>query len=86
MLNRSLNDDLIRLTQIDSALLYVQKNAGALGLGSNACRDSLMAERDQVIAKIRANGEQLMDEAAERHAAEGRENRRTQTRAAQLNA
>jgi hypothetical protein len=62
MPDRALNDEVFRLAQLDQAMIWVRQNAAALGLGANVVSQSLRDERDQILAKLRSQGETLMDE------------------------
>lgn len=52
------NDLIIRLTQIESALTYITRNHGVLGLGANAVQQSLREEKDMIINKLKEFGEE----------------------------
>lgn len=52
------NDLIIRLVQIESALTYITRNHGVLGLGANAVQQSLREEKDMIINKLKEFGEE----------------------------
>jgi hypothetical protein len=58
--DRSVNDDAIRLREIDETLLYIMRNAAALGLGANAVSASLRAEKDEIRERLMELGHDLV--------------------------
>jgi hypothetical protein len=61
-MDRALNDEVIRLHQLEQGLIHIRQNAAALGLGGNIVSQSLRDERDEIILKLRNLGAALMDD------------------------
>jgi hypothetical protein len=60
-MDSTLNDECIRLWQIESAMVHLRQNAAALGYGANIAGESLRAERDDILADIRGRGDKLVE-------------------------
>jgi hypothetical protein len=64
--DRKMNDAAIRLWQLESAMVHLRQNAAALGYGANIVSESLRAERDDLMAAIRAAGDELVSDNIDR--------------------
>lgn len=60
-MDSTLNDECIRLWQIESAMVHLRQNAAALGYGANLAGESLREERDTIMADIRGRGDTLVE-------------------------
>lgn len=60
-MDSQLNDECIRLWQIESAMVHLRQNAAALGYGANLAGESLREERDGIMADIRGRGDRLVE-------------------------
>jgi len=64
----TVNDDAVRLWMIDQTFQHLTRQTGMLGLGANAVSQSLRAEREEIVERLKALGPQFDEEPARRRA------------------